>query len=90
MRRVLDELGDDAILIPVDHYHFKTTVMKRTGPRFQKWLYTYGINAKILSPQDVIDNYRSQLHMQLHLLQERYTTEELRMEQPTGIRLYEE
>ena len=90
MRRVLDELGDDAILIPVDHYHFKTTVMKRTGPRFQKWLYTYGINAKILSPQDVIDNYRSKLHTQLLLLQERYSTEELRMEQPTGIRLYEE
>ena len=90
MRRVLDELGDDAILIPVDNYHFKTTVMKRTGRSFHKWLYTYGVNAKILSPQDVIDKYRSTLHMQLHFLQDRYSTEELRMEPPTGIRLYEE
>ena len=90
MRRVLDELGNDAIFIPVDKYHFKTTVMKRPDERFCKWLYSYGANAKILSPPDVISKFMTMLHSKLHTFETLYSSEELLLDPYSGIRLYEE
>lgn len=53
--RVAFELGRDAVFIPVDKYHFETTIRHRVDDRFCSWISSYGCHAKILSPQDAID-----------------------------------
>jgi predicted DNA-binding transcriptional regulator YafY len=65
-REVLDEvvreLGEDAMLIPVDDSHFKVTIKERiskfyTNRDFLSWVSSFGCAAKILAPQDVVDYY---------------------------------
>ena len=65
-REVLDEvvreLGEDAMLIPVDDSHFKVTVKERISKfyvnrEFLTWISSFGCAAKILEPQDVVDYY---------------------------------
>ena len=65
-REVLDEvvreLGEDAMLIPVDDSHFKVTIKERiskfyTNRDFLSWISSFGCAAKILAPQDVVDYY---------------------------------
>ena len=65
-REVLDEvvreLGEDAVLIPVDDSHFKVTVKERisnfyVNREFLSWVSSFGCAAKILEPQDVVDYY---------------------------------
>ena len=53
--RVAFELGKDAVFIPVDRYHFKTTVRTGIDYVFADWIDSYGCNAKILEPQEAID-----------------------------------
>ena len=65
-REVLDEvvreLGEEAMLIPVDDHHFKVTVKERISKfyinrEFLSWIFSFGCAAKILEPQDVVEFY---------------------------------
>ena len=65
-REVLDEvvreLGEEAILIPVDDNHFEVTIKERVSKFFVNreflcWVASFGCAAKILAPQDVVDYY---------------------------------
>lgn len=59
---VVRELGEDAVLIPVDDQHFTATVKERISKifvnrEFLSWVSSFGCAAKILAPQDVVDYY---------------------------------
>lgn len=59
---VVRELGEDAMLIPVDDQHFTVTVKERISKfyvnrKFLSWISSFGCAAKILAPQDVVDYY---------------------------------
>lgn len=55
LRQVSFDLGEEAVLIPVDEYHFMTTVRHRLDFEFCDWIASYGCRAKILGPQDAVD-----------------------------------
>lgn len=59
IQQVASDLGVDAVLIPVDKYHFKVTITDRIDVDFCDWIEGYGCCAKILSPQDAIDFLRA-------------------------------
>ena len=54
---VINELDEEAILVPVDDYHFKTSMSVRIDNKFLSWLAGYDCYAKILAPQDVAEYY---------------------------------
>lgn len=55
LRQVAFDLGKDAVFIPVDKYHFKTTVRREIDYSLSDWIRNYGCYAKILSPQEAVD-----------------------------------
>lgn len=61
--RVLSRLGEDAILIDLDDYHFKTTIVERATPELFSWISALGCAAKILGPNDIIDQFMRKVKM---------------------------
>ena len=66
------DLGEEAVLIPVDEYHFKTTVRHRLDFEFCDWIASYGCRAKILSPQDAVDLFLAVQEDSLHHIKTLY------------------
>lgn len=61
--RVLSRLGEDAILIDMDDYHFKTTIVERATPELFSWISDLGCAAKILGPHDIIEQFMRKVKM---------------------------
>ncbi len=59
LERVALELGKDAILLPADRNGFITTITKRPDKRFYNWLETFGENAELRAPDDLVEKYAS-------------------------------
>ena len=59
LERVALELGKDAILLPADRDGFITTITKRPDKRFYNWLETFGQNAELRAPDDLVEKYAS-------------------------------
>lgn len=59
LERVALELGKDAILLPADRDGFITTITKRPDKRFYNWLETFGQNAELRAPDDLVEKYSS-------------------------------
>lgn len=59
LERVALELGKDAILLPADRDGFITTITKRPDKRFYTWLETFGGNAELRAPDDLVEKYAS-------------------------------
>lgn len=59
LERVALELGKDAILLPADRDGFITTITKRPDKRFYNWLETFGENAELRAPDDLVEKYAS-------------------------------
>ena len=55
---VIDRFGRDIILIPDGEEHFVFTVNVAVSPMFLSWVIGFGVKAKILFPQSVIDACR--------------------------------
>ena len=72
LRQVSFDLGEGAVLIPVDEYHFKTTVRHRLDFQFCDWIASFGCRAKILSPQDAIDLFLAVQEDSLHHIKTLY------------------
>ncbi|MBQ8444729.1 MAG: WYL domain-containing protein [Clostridia bacterium] len=83
---VVNELDEEAIIVPVDDYHFKTTVRTRVDRKFLRWIRGYDCYAKILAPQDVVEYYLDWRGRQIHELETLYR-EDL---EPIGIISLEE
>ena len=69
---VVNELDEEAILVPVDDYHFKTSMSVRLDYKFLSWVAKYDCYAKILAPQDIADYYLNWRERQLHHLNTLY------------------
>lgn len=83
---VVNELDEEAILVPVDDHHFKTSMSVRMDYKFLSWVAKYDCYAKILAPQDVVDEYLDFRGRQIHELETLYR-EDL---EPIGIISLEE
>ena len=59
LERVALELGKDAILLPADRDGFITTITKRPDKHFYNWLETFGENAELRAPDDLVEKYAS-------------------------------
>jgi hypothetical protein len=59
LERVALELGKDAILLPAARNGFITTITKRPDKRFYNWLETFGQNAELRAPDDLVEKYAS-------------------------------
>ncbi len=53
---VLDRFGTDAMLIPDGDGHFTVTQELVVSPRFYAWLFGFGTDAEIVSPDDVCES----------------------------------
>ena len=56
---VVDRFGKDVMLIPDGEDHFTFTVPVAVSPMFLSWLVGFGSKAKILYPENVVDQYKS-------------------------------
>ena len=72
---VINKLGNDAILIPIDDISFKTTIMTREDPDFFHWIFSLGLFAEIISPPDVIMSYKNTLWMRTESIMNMYNGE---------------
>ena len=51
------------ILIDLDDYHFKTTIVERATPELFSWISDLGCAAKILGPNDIIEQFMRRMKM---------------------------
>ena len=58
---VLDRLGQETIIIPDTGSHFTVTASVVTSPQFFAWVFGFGKDAEILSPQSIVRNMEIQL-----------------------------
>lgn len=56
-RAVLEALGNETIIIPLDAHHFKITIKERCSTDFYAWLSQFGCAAKIISPQSAAEGF---------------------------------
>ena len=55
---VIDQFGKDVMMIPDDKNHFIVSVPVEISPPFFAWVATFGLAAKILSPEPVVDEMK--------------------------------
>lgn len=58
---VIDRFGRDITILPSDENHFIVSVDVAVSPRFFSWLFGFGTEVKILSPESVREEYRQRL-----------------------------
>ena len=56
--QVIEQFGDDVMMIPVDETHFTITVPVEISPPFFAWVATMGRSVKILGPEPVVKEMR--------------------------------
>ncbi len=54
---IVDRFGREVIMTPVDGEHFSVTVKVAVSPLFLTWIMNFGTDIKIISPQNVIDEF---------------------------------
>lgn len=64
--KVVNKLSEDAVLIDVDERHFKTTIVDRASSEVFSWIASFGCNAKILGPNDIIEVFMCRQKMRLY------------------------
>ena len=55
---VIDRFGRDVFLTPDDGEHFIITIKAEISPQFLSWVFAFGPDVKILSPEGVIERFR--------------------------------
>ena len=58
---VIDRFGSDLIMTTVDETHFSISIDVEISPTFLSWIFMFGTDAKILSPDYVIAQYQAML-----------------------------
>lgn len=53
----IDKFGEDVRIKKEDDFNFVATVNVNLSPTFYAWIFTFGEQVKIISPQRVVDNY---------------------------------
>ncbi len=63
---VIDRFGKNVIIIPDGDEHFTVNVQARTGAPFYGWLFQFGINAEIVRPAEIKQEYLDMLESVLN------------------------
>lgn len=58
---VIDRFGTGVTIVPEDDDHFIVTTEVVVSPQFLAWVYGFGTDAVILSPEDVVEKMKLQL-----------------------------
>ena len=58
---VYKRFGTDTVMIPVNDNEFEITASIAVSPQFLAWVYGFGTEALIVSPQEVADKMKKQL-----------------------------
>ena len=59
---VLDRFGKDIKIVPCDDEHFTIHAKVKVQPPFFGWLFQFGKKASILSPDNVVEEYKQMLN----------------------------
>ena len=63
----LDRFGSDVALVPDGDAHFVVTAEVAVSPQFFSWIFGFGSEARILSPQPVVEQMKEQLALAAQL-----------------------
>ena len=63
----LDRFGSDVALVPDGDAHFVVTAEVAVSPQFFSWIFGFGGEARILSPQPVVEQMKEQLALAAQL-----------------------
>lgn len=58
---MIDRFGKDIFLIPVDDFHFRTTVNVAFSDQFLGWIFALGDGVKIVGPDNIIELIQSKI-----------------------------
>ena len=58
---IIDRFGKDVMMIPADNEHFTVSVDIHVSKQFLGWVFSLGENIKILGPDDVVEQMRSEI-----------------------------
>ena len=64
---VIDRFGKDIMLIPDGPNHFTCMAEIMVSPIFYGWIASFGTRVKLLSPEDVAEEYKSHIHSLIEL-----------------------
>lgn len=56
---IIDRFGTETIMAAADSEHFEITVKVAVSPVFYAWLMNFGSDIKIISPQNVVEGFKS-------------------------------
>ena len=59
MNAVIDRFGEDVFVMQVDDEHFKVRVSVDVSPTFFAWIFTFGGKMKIVSPENVKEQFNN-------------------------------
>lgn len=65
MKVIIDRFDDDVQTKVVDGNHFIATVEVALSPNFYGWLFGFGDKIRLISPQNVVDEYRELLRNEI-------------------------
>lgn len=85
--KILSKLPEDAILTKINNACSQTTVKERVSPSFFYWLDDFGTYAKIVAPEDVIEQFLQWQKKKLYEYARLYwvKVEEIQLEQEANI-----
>lgn len=85
--KILSKLPEDAILTKINSTHSQTTVKERISPSFFSWLDDFGPYAKIVAPEDVIEQFLQWQKKKLYEYARLYRVkvDEIQLEQEANI-----
>lgn len=69
MKTIIDRFGEDVKTSLLDENSFTVEVEVSASPTFYSWIFTYEGKISIISPQNVIEQYKKQLRSALRSLQ---------------------
>lgn len=58
---IIDRFGKDVMIVPADREHFTVTVNVHVSRQFLGWIMSLGEQAKIVSPQSVVDQMKEEI-----------------------------
>ena len=59
---VIDKFGKDVMIIKNDDSTFKAVINVKISPTFFAWIFTFSGKMKIISPQNVLNEFKGMLH----------------------------
>ena len=67
MNVVIDNFGEKVVVRPADCDHFIATVEVAANPPLYTWIFTFGGKIKILSPESIVNEFKTQLEETLKI-----------------------